>query len=181
MDWHLGPYLAASEGLEAVCDELDDTILAEQSIQSNLLPAIASGKHYISDLRRWLVPQRSVFYGLSRPHVALVTGIASNEQFKNLERRFERALDIVEHGREQVQSSFDLYSARLGEKTNVLIRRLTYISIVLGAVGAVAGLFGMNFDTPYTHSGVLGFWLVIGALGTFIAVFGFVSRWQRWI
>ena len=98
-----------------------------------------------------------------------------------MEHRFERALDIVEHGRELVKGTFDLYSARLGEKTNVLIRRLTFISILLGAVGAVAGVFGMNFETPYTQSGVLGFWLVMGTLFSFMVTFGAISLWKKWI
>ena len=139
------------------------------------------GRGYISGLRRLLVPHRSIFYGLSGADVALITGSPAGDPFINLEHRFERVFDIVEHGRDLVRSSFDLYSARIAETTNVLIRRLTFISIMLGAIGAVAGIFGMNFDTPYAHTGEMGFWLVVASLGALGVAFGLVSRWRKWI
>ena len=36
--------------------------------------------------------------------------------------------------------------------------------MLVGTVAAIAGIFGMNFETPYVESGVLGFWLVVGIL-----------------
>jgi len=80
-----------------------------------------------------------------------------------------------------ILGSFELYSMRVNELTNVLIRRLTVISIVLGAIGAVAGIFGMNFDTPYSHTGERGFWIVVLGLGTLAMAFGLVSWRKKWI
>lgn len=181
LDWHLNPYLSATECIEEICDKLDARILQEETMRSDLLPEIVRCQHYITNLRRLLVPQRSVFYGLSRADIALITDNKSAAQMKSLEHRFERALDIVEHGRDVVRSSFDLYSARVGDKTNVLIRRFTFVSVTLGVVGAVAGVFGMNFETPYTKSGIMGFWFVLVALFIFMIIFALVSLWRKWI
>jgi Mg2+ and Co2+ transporter CorA len=122
-----------------------------------------------------------VFYGLSRPDFSLVADAEAGAHFAALERRFERAIDTIEHARELVQGSFDLFTTRLAETTNALIRRLTFLSLALGAVGAVAGIFGMNFQTPYTNSGVFGFWMVIGVLGIAVALSAVIARWRRWI
>ena len=121
------------------------------------------------------------FTGLSRPDFALVAESSAAEHFKSLEHRFERALDTVEHGRELVQGSFDLFTTRVAETTNILIRRLTFLSLMLGAIGAVAGIFGMNFQTPYTSTGTRGFWLVIGGLAVLVVASGAVSRWRNWV
>ena len=105
-------------------------MLAGRSIRSDLLDQVVSGRRYVSGLRRTLAPQRSVFYGLSRPDFALVAESSAAVHFKSLEHRFERALDTVEHGRELVQGSFDLYTTRVAETTNLLIRRLTFLSLI---------------------------------------------------
>lgn len=181
LDWHLEPFLSASEKLENYCDDMDQRIIKFSPKNSTILPKIVQSRLYISGLRRLLVPQRSVFYGLSRADVALITTNTSGNPFQNLEHHYERAVDIVEHGRDLVRSSFDLYSTRIAETTNVLIRRLTFISIMLGAIGAVAGVFGMNFDTPYAHTGELGFWAVIICLSVIGIAFGFLSKWKKWI
>jgi Mg2+ and Co2+ transporter CorA len=52
---------------------------------------------------------------------------------------------------------------------------------MLGAIGAVAGIFGMNFETPYTSTGTRGFWLVIGGLGLLVLVSAAFSRYRKWV
>lgn len=80
------------------------------------------------------------------------------EHFQSRERCFERTLDAIDHGRELMQCSFDLFNIRVADSTNDLVRRLSFVTVMLGCVGAVARIFGMNFETPHT-----------------------VSRWRGWI
>jgi Mg2+ and Co2+ transporter CorA len=119
-----------------------------------------------------------VFYGLSRPDFAQVVESDAAAHYRSLERRYERAVDAVDHSRELVNGSFDLFTTRTAEATNDLVRRLTFITMMLGVVGAVAGIFGMNFETPYTQTGVFGFWAVVGILSAFVA--GAVAIGLRW-
>ena len=97
------------------------------------------------------------------------------------ERRFERAVDSVDHARDLVNGSFQLFTSRTAESTNDLVRRLTFITMLLGAVGAVAGIFGMNFEVPFFQSGGLGFWSVIGVLILFTIAAMAVARMRNWI
>lgn len=181
LDLHLTRFLAGLEEVEGFFDALDVRILSGRSTDKALLQQVLEARQFIAALRRELAPQRSVFYGLSRPDFSLVADAEAGAYFVSLERRFERAIDTIEHAREVVQGSFELFNTRLTEATNVLIRRLTFLSLMLGVVGAVAGVFGMNFQTPYTESGVRGFWLVIATLGILIVVAAVVSRWRKWI
>jgi Mg2+ and Co2+ transporter CorA len=181
LDWHLTRYLESFERLEAFVDALDVRILAGRSLDRSLLRRVMSGRRFVASLRRALSPQRSVYYGLSRPDFVLVAKANATEHFKQLEHRFERAIDALEHGRELVQGSFDLYATRVAENTNTLVRRITFASIILGAVGAVAGIFGMNFQTPYTASGTVGFWTVVGTLIVLGIGAAAVSRLKNWI
>jgi Mg2+ and Co2+ transporter CorA len=181
LDAHLTRFLSGLEEVENFVDSLDMKILESTPNDSRLLAEVLKGRRFIASLRRELAPQRSVFYGLSRPDFSLVVDAEAGAHFAALERRFERAVDTIEHTRELIQGSFDLFTTQLAETTNTLIRRLTFLSLALGAIGAVAGIFGMNFQTPYTNSGVLGFWMVIGALGIAVLAAALVARWRKWI
>ena len=181
LDWHLTRYLAGLEELEAFVDRLDVRMLGGRSVDDRLLGQVLAGRRFVARLRRNLAPQRTIFYGLSRPDFTMIANSTASEHYKALEHRFERAVDTIEHGRELVQGSFDLFTARVAETTNVLIRRLTFLSLSLGAIGAVAGVFGMNFQTPYTESGVAGFWAVVGGLFAAVVIGGIIARRRNWI
>ena len=58
---------------------------------------------------------------------------------------------------------------------------MTFITMMLGVVGAVAGIFGMNFDTPYAHTGTSGFVSVIAALTLFVVVATMIARRRGWM
>lgn len=59
--------------------------------------------------------------------------------------------------------------------------RLTFMTMLLGAVGAIAGIFSMNFETPYLQTGVLGFWSVIGVIVAITVGVILVARHKNWI
>ena len=118
MDWHLETYLGALEDVEAFADRVDVRLLSGSNVRDDLLNELVAGRRFISSLRRSLSPQRSIFYGLCRPDIALIADTEALAAYKELERRFERVLDSIEHGRDLVQSSFDLFTTRTAETTN---------------------------------------------------------------
>ncbi len=180
LDWHLDAYLGALEDMEAFVDALDARILARPRVREALLGEVMVGRRYVSSLRRMLGPQRSVFYGVSRPDFSQIAGTEAAVHYAALERRFERSLDAVEHGRDLMQSSFDLFTTRTAETTNMLIRRLTFLSVLLGGLAALACVFGMNYQPPFARSG-LPFWIVVGALFAIAGGGLVVARLRKWI
>ena len=72
------------------------------------------------------------------------------------------------------------YYMTLGEYDFLLITENKYEEDALSPI-AVAGVFGMNFDTPYAHTGEFGFWAVIICLSVIGIAFGFLSKWKKWI
>jgi Mg2+ and Co2+ transporter CorA len=64
---------------------------------------------------------------------------------------------------------------------NFLIRRLTFITLVVGALGAIAGIWGMNFEVEYFKYAENGFWLTIAAMISLTLGLTILARWKRWI
>ena len=180
LDWHLSAYFDAVSQLEEFLDRIDEAMLA-RSARRSLLAGVVGMRRKVSELRRFLHQQRPVFYGLSRPDFAQIFEADAAAHYQGLERRFERAVDAVDHARELVNGSFELFATRTAEATNDLVRRLTFVTVMLGMVGAVAGVFGMNFETPYTQTGIVGFWIVLGALSAFIVAATILAQRRGWI
>jgi magnesium transporter len=181
LDWHLETYLSAAANVEAQSDGIDMAILSGPDSPDRVLNQIVSARRLVSQLLRLLELQRPVFYGLSRTDIELAVDGEANAHFEILTHRFERVFDIIQNGRNLIRGSFDLLAAQMAQNTNVLLRRLTFLSIILGIVGAVAGIFGMNFATRFTQAGEFGFWLVMGFLSLTLIILTVVFRWLKLI
>lgn len=134
-------------------------------------------------MRRLLAPQREVFHGLTRPDVAEEIGAPAAVHFVALGARFERTREALEleHATDLVHGAFALHASRTAESVNDFLKTLTFGTFLLGAMGIVAGILGMNFQTPLFESGARGFWIVVGALGTLAAGALTFARSRRWI
>ena len=56
-----------------------------------------------------------------------------------------------------------------------------YLTAVIGFCAAVAGVFGMNFETGFFKSGDFGFYFTIAMLFAIIIVSAIIARWQKWL
>jgi LPXTG-motif cell wall-anchored protein len=180
LDWHLEEFFVEVSHIEAAIDDLDERILAAPSEQQ-VLEDILAIRRRSSRLRRTLMAQRSVFYGLGRPDLGNVVGREGAEAFASLASRFERAVDEAEHTRDLSVGSFELFTSRSAQQTNNLVKALTFFTVIIGTTAAVAGLFGMNFDPPFFQTGSAGFFavtagLLVVGLGAWV-----VGRKRRWI
>ena len=180
LDLHLEAYFQEIARIEGLIDKLDEQALTRPSSRT-LLGRMVSLRRRVSRLRTLLSAQRPVFYGLSRPDLQIVAEAGASPHFQVLAGRFERAIDEVEHTRDLIVGSFELFSSRTGQQTNELVKVLTFLTAVIGFCAAVAGVFGMNFETGFFKSGDFGFYFTIALLCAIIIVSAIIARWQRWL
>jgi magnesium transporter len=53
--------------------------------------------------------------------------------------------------------------------------------LIVGSLGAIAGVWGMNFEVEYFKAAETGFWLTIGAMGLLVIGLTALARFMRWI
>lgn len=180
LDMHIVTYFRALEIVEREVDKLDEEILGDDPGYDEFLKRTIRLRGSVSRLRRWLMPQRDVFYSLSRPDFRPVAESDSIEHFKMLNSHFENAVDSIESSRDTVVSLFDLYATKSGERLNKVMHKLTFITLMVGAMGVMAGILGMNFKLAFFEN-ENGFWealLIIGGLALTVSI---IARWFRWI
>lgn len=180
LDAHLEAFFEEVARIEAMIDRLDEQALVKPS-SSLLLGRMVALRRRVSRLRTLLSHQRGVFYALSRPDLRGTSDSDATPHFQVLVGRFERAIDEVEHARDLVVGSFELFSSRTAEQTNELVKVLTYLTAVIGLCAAVAGLLGMNFKADIFETADQGFYTTVIALVLVVITATLVARWRNWI
>ena len=180
LDLHLEAYFKVIGRVESLVDKLDEQALTRPSSKT-LLGRMVTLRRRVSRLRTLLSAQRAVFYGLSRPDLQIVADAGASPHFQILASRFERAIDEVEHARDLVVGSFELFASRTAQQTNELVKVLTFLTAIIGFCAAIAGIFGMNFETDIFATGDAGFYATIAILALITLGFSFVARWQKWL
>jgi magnesium/cobalt transport protein CorA len=181
LDLHIASYFRILERVEHAVDKLDEKILEKDLEDREFLKEMVSLRREVSKLRRWFLPHRDIFYTLSRPDFKKAADDDSVETFQLLNEHFESAVSAIESSRDTVLSLFDLYTTKSSHQMNYAMRRLTFITLTVGALGVIAGVFGMNFEIEYFKSAERGFWLTIGGM-IFLAIgLGYVALKRRWI
>jgi len=180
LDMHLEAYFKEITRIEGLVDKLDEQALTRPSSKS-LLGRMVTLRRRVSRLRTLLSAQRAVFYGLSRPDLQVVAEAGASPHFQILAGRFERAIDEVEHTRDLVVGSFELFASRTAQQTNELVKVLTFLTALIGFCAAIAGVFGMNFETDFFSTGDTGFYTTIATLLLITLAFTVTARWKKWL
>ena len=180
LDLHIVSYFRVLEGIEFKVDKVDETVLKVDLDTEEFLAEMVELRSDVTKLRRWFLPHRDVFYAFSRPDFKQISESDSVAHFELLNRRFDMAVDAIESSRDTVLSVFDLYGTKSAHLTNVFIKRLTFLTVIVGALSVVAGSLGMNFKVEFFESSG-GFWVTIA--GMFLIAVGLTifAKFKRWI
>ncbi len=179
LDWHLAAFFEVTSRVEAAVDRLDELVLTQPNSRM-LLGRMVTLRRHVSQVRARLAAQRPAFYGLARPDFALVSQGDAAPHYQALAQRFERALDEVERARDLVVGSFELLNSRTSLQTNELVKLLTVVTVIIGFCGAVAGVFGMNFDAGWMKLGDTGFAWTVGGMVLFAVAALAGAKWAKW-
>ena len=180
LDLHIASYFRVLEDIEEIVDRMDDRILQKDMKDEEFLNKMVKLRSDVSKLRRWFLPHRDIFYALSRPDFKRIAESDSFENFQELNSHFESAVDAIESSRDTVLSLFDLFTTKSSHNMNNQIRRLTFITLIVVGLGAIAGVWGMNFEVEYFKAAETGFWMTMIAMGLYILsamVIGKILRW----
>ena len=164
-EWVIASYLRAFEAVETELEELDakgDVRNPEQRRLRRPEPLVELRRR-IGSLRRALAPHREVVASLAHPELDMLSTELSGELFGDLERRVTQALDAARDTKQSTFGSFDLLVARIGQRTNDIMRVLTLGTVILLPATVLGGIMGMNFKVGIFDYAWL-YWVVIAVM-----------------
>ena len=181
LDLHIVSYFRALEEIDKEVDDLDERVLQKDLDTDEFLSEMVQLRQAVTNLRRWFLPHRDVFYALSRPDFQQIADSDSANGFRQLNDHFEHAFSAIEASRETVLSLFDLYATKSAQTTNDLVQRLTFITLIVGFLGVVAGTLGMNFEVDEVFKAEYGFWITLGAMLLTAIGLTILAKFKKWI
>ena len=171
---HFGRVHARIAGINREVDRIEERILTA-SERRNTLQVMAVLRRQVSRLRTLVDAYRGLITTLTRPDFLPEIDKDDRQHFAHLLAGFERLEDEVARLRESVVESFELYATRVAQDTNRLLRTLTFLTIGIGLVGALAGVFGMNFKAALFEQGANGFYMATFVMAGILAVTGTIA------
>ena len=179
IDGQLASYFDAMSRLEAEVDRVEVRLLADH--EGDYIQLLRVLRTASSRLRRTLAGHRFVFGYMVRPDFRPKQSRQLNEHFAALQARYERCMDLVEHGRDLVLGSFELFTTRAAMSTNETMRVLTFVTVLIGGLAVVVGVLGMNFAAPFFDTGARGFWTAVASMVLLAMLALGVGRYRRWL
>jgi magnesium transporter len=73
------------------------------------------------------------------------------------------------------------YNSKISNQTNILVMRLTVITIIFSLWTVVAGVYGMNFDNMPELRWVGSYFILIGVLIVITCILLYIFRKKKWI
>ena len=150
VDWVVTSYFRAFAEIERELEELDAEVMSDiPKDVSDKLARLVELRRSIGTLRRALAAHREVIVALAHPELDLLSTEASAERFAALESRVMQAVDVAREAKESTRGSFDLLVARIGQRTNDIMKVLTLVTVILLPASVLAGVMGMNFRVGF--------------------------------
>ena len=177
LNWQVDAYLHAAEDLEREVDALDDAALRTER---DLVSRMVEMRRRIARVRRMLAPHREVFAELARPEFLPDLEPADREAIEAMVGRLERAADAIGNAREMLIGTFDIHMTRMAQRTNDIVRVLTWASVVLLPASVIAGVMGMNFQVGFFDNPTM-FWVVVAGMLTIGIGTLVVARMRHWL
>jgi magnesium transporter len=181
-EWVIASYLRAFEAVETELEELDARVISQTPRRdvSGDLSKLVDLRRRVGSLRRGLAPHREVVISLAHPELDHLSTDDSARRFSDLERRVAQALDAARETKESTFGSFDLLVARIGQRTNDIMKVLTLGTVILLPATVLGGVMGMNFKVGLFQHAWL-FWAVIGVMLLIAALVLAAARARQWI
>lgn len=181
-EWVIASYLRAFEAVENELEELDAKVMSQtpSTDVSADLSRLVELRRTIGSLRRALAPHREVVASLAHPELDMLSTELSGQLFADLERRVTQALDAARDTKQSTFGSFDLLVARIGQRTNDIMRVLTLGTVILLPATVLGGIMGMNFKVGVFDYAWL-YWVVIAVMVGIAALVLAVARVRHWI
>ena len=180
LDWHVSSYFAVLHNLEDEVDRLDEMAILAPANRKFLRQVVALRRR-VSYLRQLIAPHQEVFAALARPDFEAIAHTTSAAHFRALDDRLDRAIASVEHAREMVIGTFELFMTGTSQSTNDTMKVLTLVTVLVGLMGVIAGTMGMNFTTELFEAGTPGFALTIVGMIILCLIILSIARLRRWL
>lgn len=143
-------YFPAIDHFDEHIDDLEDAVVGSPSPE--ILQSVFGIKRELIDLRRILVSTRDASLHLQRDPGSIID--AEHQPYvRDIYDHVARLLDSVETQRDLLNNTLDIYLSSVANRTNEVMKVLTFLGTIALPVIAISGIYGMNLKgLPFENS-----------------------------
>ena len=90
-------------------------------------------------------------------------GIDMEDYWGNILDQYQKMFDSIEDFGELIEGLSHTFDSLLTNRTNEIMRVLTYFSTIMLPLTVVTGFFGMNVEFPFAMNRT-AFWIILGSM-----------------
>ena len=166
------------EKLDDELEDLEDTIFVGS--ETKTVTRLFVIKRKLLEIRRVVMPMRDILNILSRRDYAYINPKTAI-YFRDVYDHLIRTADMTDTLRELVTTAMEGYLSVISNNLNVIMKRLTAITVVLMVPTLLAGIYGMNVQNiPLAQQGA-GFWEVIGIMVLLSIISLYYFKQKEWM
>lgn len=177
LDTLVADYSREFEEVEDEVERLEERLLREPGRAA--LDDVMVMKRHIHTVRRILAPHRRAFSALVAPD-SPVPAPQVEAYFRDLVQHVDTLAERLEHARDTVTGSYNLYISNISHRTNQELRVLTYLSAVLLPMTVITGIFGTNFKLG-EYEFFDGFYVMLTGMAMMTVGLLLFFRWRKWL
>ena len=136
----------------------------------------------LGDLRQVMSPEEALLASMHAPESGQISDELT-DAFRDVAIDLKSAIDTIDQSSSLVSGLLDTYETLKSDALNVLVKRLTVLSIMVALIGLIPALFGISLNdapTPF-KSGYTGYILNVIAMGLLGWLVWMVARRIGWI
>jgi magnesium transporter len=164
-DHLLDNYLSVQKRMEERVEHMQNELRADE-VDDGVFASISALGADLLHFRKILLPARAVLTDLSTRR-SLFISEATQAFLGNMAGRLEHVLQDLLVDREILSEALNLYMSLVSHRTNIVMKKLTVVSVVFLPLTFLVGVYGMNFDViPELrwHYGYALFWAAVLAI-----------------
>jgi len=164
LDTLVDRYFPIMDSISEEIDDLEDKIVEQP--RRELLDTIFSLKRRLLKLRKLTGPTRDAVTVLTTRDFPVVTS-ESLPYFRDVGDHLIRINEMLDSYRELMSGALDAYLSNINNQLNLVMQRLTVVTVIFLPLTFVTGVFGMNFKVqpwePAWDQGQI-FWMVMAGM-----------------
>ncbi|MDD3928115.1 MAG: magnesium/cobalt transporter CorA [bacterium] len=178
LDSMLQNYFPLLDEIDEKMDDIEDRVLGGQG--RDVMDDIFKTKKKMLILRRAVSPLRDVVMSLIRTEETFLSS-KSRIYFSDVYDHIIHITDTLDLHRDLVSGVMDAYLSTISNRLNDIMKVLTSMATILGALTFVSSVYGMNFRYMPELFWRYGYFYVIGFMGVIAVLLAYYFRRKGWL
>lgn len=171
-------YFPIIDKLEDDIDVVEDEIFKSSNVK--VLDNLFELKRKLLLMRRNILPLRDMLLTLTRREIKYIQPITAT-YLRDVYDHVIAILETIDISREMIAGGIEGYISSISNTLNIIMKKLTAITVIIMVPALIAGVYGMNFPNIPEFQWRYGYYSIIALMLSLVLILFIFFRKKGWI